>query len=280
MLARRITLGGCVSWSQRAAAVTTTFTDVDGTIGCAKRNHDMTSARMMACPNPLFQPKQQQRALSSSSSSSSSPIKVIFLNAARLDYDQQLDWSRLQTVCGGADNLILGSKDIVTDPDEILQMVVENSSTTTTTTTTTVVITKEMTIPSHVFNQFPLSVQLLCEAGTGYNNLPIQLARTQRNIPVCNVPTYSTQAVAHMAITYLLNFSVSMLEQQAMLQRNDRSNFTGPFTLPLHEINDKTIALIGGAGRIGTKVAEIALALGMHVKITRFWSFNGVCKLT
>ena len=65
-----------------------------------------------------------------------------------------------------------------------------------------------------------------------------------------------------------MNLSVSMFDQQRMLLQGDRSNFTGPFTLPLQEINGKTIALIGGAGRIGTKVAEIALALGMHVKIT------------
>jgi glycerate dehydrogenase len=113
----------------------------------------------------------------------------------------------------------------------------------------------------------PTTVKLLCEAGTGYNNLPIQQARSA-GIPVCNIPTYSTEAVAHMAITYIINFSVSMFDQQRMLLQNDRSNFTGPFTLPLHEINNKTLGLVGGAGRIGTKVAEIGLALGMNVIIS------------
>jgi glycerate dehydrogenase len=118
-----------------------------------------------------------------------------------------------------------------------------------------------------VFQQFPDKVRLLCEAGTSFNNLPVQAARA-RNVPVCNVGTYSTQAVAHMAITYIMNFSCSMFQQQAMLLQQDRTNFTGPFTLPLHELNDKTLGIIGGAGRIGTKVAEIAVALGMKVVIS------------
>ena len=180
--------------------------------------------------------------------------KVVFLNAARLDYDQRLDWSRLESLC---ESLVLHPKDFVRDPEEILGLVKDAH----------ICITKEMTLPADVFQQFPDSIQLLCEAGTGFNNLPVRAAR-ERNVPVCNIPTYSTEAVAHMAITYLMNLSVSMFDQQRMLQDGDRSNFTGPFTLPLHEINDKTIGLVGGAGRIGTKVGEIALALGMKVIIS------------
>jgi glycerate dehydrogenase len=124
-----------------------------------------------------------------------------------------------------------------------------------------------MHVPADYFAEFSSTVKLLCESGTGYNNLPVQQARNA-GIPVCNIPTYSTEAVAHMAITYIMNFSVSMFEQQRMLLQNDRSNFIGPFTLPLHEINNKTLGLVGGAGRIGTKVAEIGLALGMNVIIS------------
>jgi hypothetical protein len=32
--------------------------------------------------------------------------------------------------------------------------------------------------------------------------------------------------VAHTAVTYMMNFSLNMFEQQRMLQRGDRSNFT------------------------------------------------------
>lgn len=181
--------------------------------------------------------------------------KVVFLNAARLDYDQQLDWSRLRNLC---DELTLGDRDTVTDEAELLRMVQQQD----------IVVAKEMPVPAHVLAQFPNTVRLICEAGTGYNNWPVALARKSRDLPVCNLPTYSTEAVAHMAVTYIMNFSVSMFRQQEMLRQGDRRNFTGPFTLPLRELNGSTVGLVGGAGRIGTRVAHVCLALGMKVYVS------------
>jgi glycerate dehydrogenase len=179
----------------------------------------------------------------------------VFLNASRLNYDGALDfssWHRLVDVH-------LHPVDAIKDVNDMAELVRLHEA--------EIVITKEMAVPPAAFERFPSTVKLLCEAGTGYNNLPALQAR-QRSVLVCNIPTYSTEAVAHMAITYLMNFSVSMFQQQRMLWNDDRSNFTGPFTLPLREINGKTLGLVGGAGRIGTKVAQIGLALGMNVIIS------------
>lgn len=181
--------------------------------------------------------------------------KAVFLNASRLNYDGKLDFSEWHELV----DVNLHDADRVDDPKQVLQLVGDGVE---------IVITKEMPIPESTLAQFPDTVQLLCEAGTGYNNLPVVAARA-RKVAVCNTPTYSTDAVAHMAVTYLMNFSVSMFQQQHMLRcKQDRSNFTGPFTLPLHEINGKTLGLVGGAGRIGTTVAKIGLALGMNVIIS------------
>jgi glycerate dehydrogenase len=178
---------------------------------------------------------------------------AVFLNASRLDYDHQLDFSRLEQLC----DFTRHNVDKVVDRQEMLKYVQGAE----------IVITKEMEVTPDIFSDFPESVKMLCEAGTGYNNLPIAAARA-RGIVVTNVPTYSTDAVAHMAITYLMNLSVSMFQQQHMLTKGDRSNFTGPFTLPLMELNGKTMGLIGGGGLIGSKVADICLALGMDVIIS------------
>ena len=189
------------------------------------------------------------------SSVSRRSFRAVFFNASRLDYDEQLDFSTWHELC---DHVYLNRADVLSDSDEMLQMLADHQA--------NIVIAKEMLVPRQVVEQMnsnKLNVQLICEAGTGYNNWPVELARSH-GIPVCNIPTYSTEAVAHMAITYLMNLSVSMFDQQRMLQNGDRSNFTGPFTLPLHEINDKVVGLVGGAGRIGTKVAEICLALGVE----------------
>lgn len=195
-----------------------------------------------------------QRAIALSCYSSITKPKAVFLNASRLNYDGKLDFSAWHKHV----DIALHDADRVDDPDTILSLVQDAE----------IVITKEMPISESVFLRFPATVQLLCECGTGFNNLPIVAAR-KRNVPVCNTPTYSTEAVAHMAITYIMNFSVSMFEQQNMLRcYNDRSNFTGPFTLPLHEINGRVLGLVGGAGRIGSTVAKIGLALGMKVIIS------------
>jgi len=182
----------------------------------------------------------------------SKPV-AIFLNASRLDYDNKLDFTRLESLTDFRRN----NTDYVKNVDDILSLCKDAE----------IVITKEMQVPLEALQKFPPSIKLLCEAGTGYNNIPVQQARDQE-IRVCNVPTYSTDAVAHMAITYLMNLSISMFEQQRMLYSNDRSNFTGPFTLPLNELNDKTLGLIGGGGLIGSKVADIALQLGMKIIIS------------
>lgn len=58
---------------------------------------------------------------------------------------------------------------------------------------------KEMEMPKSSIDLLPSTVKLLCEAGTGYNNIPIEVARS-RGISVCNIPIYSNESVAHMVV--------------------------------------------------------------------------------
>jgi glycerate dehydrogenase len=147
--------------------------------------------------------KQQQRQR---------PV-ALFLNCSRLDYDRKLDFTSLQTMTDFRRN----DQDYVIRLEDIMTLVDDHQP--------EIVITKEMHVHAEAVQDFPDSVKLLCEAGTGYNNLPLEACRS-REILVCNIPTYSTDAVAHTAITYLMNFSINLLEQQRMLQNGDRSNFT------------------------------------------------------
>ncbi len=126
-----------------------------------------------------------------------------------------------------------------------------------------VVVTKEMPVDGDTIARFPDSVQLICEAGTGYNNIDIEAARA-RGITVCNIPAYSTERVAHTAIMMILNLSSSMQIQQAMLARGDRSNFTKCMQVSHVEVNGKVLGIVG-AGNIGREVIKVAQALGMKV---------------
>jgi glycerate dehydrogenase len=180
---------------------------------------------------------------------------AIFLNASRLDYDKALDFSRLQSIT----DLTVHSVDAIINPDEIANLV--NSS------NAEIIITKEMEVPLSAVQKFSSKVKLMCEAGTGYNNIPIADART-RGIDVCNIPTYSTESVAHMVITYVMNFSAAIFQQAKMLHEGNQSNFFRVFQHPIYEITNKKLGLIGGSGTIGTAVADVALPLGMEVLIS------------
>lgn len=179
---------------------------------------------------------------------------AIFLNASRLDYDSALDFTRLSKVTDISFNRV----DAVTDADEIVDLV--NSS------NAEIIITKEMELPESALQQFSSKVKLMCEAGTGYNNIPIKAAR-EKGIDVVNIPTYSTESVAHMVITYVMNFSAAIFQQAKMLHEGNQMNFK-VFQHPIYEITNKRLGLIGGSGTIGTAVADVALPLGMEVLIS------------
>ena len=133
-------------------------------------------------------------------------LKTVVLNSERMNYDGKLDLSVLSSEV---------KEYASTEQDQILERVQGMD----------VVVTKEMPVDGDTIARFPDSVQLICEAGTGYNNIDIEAARA-RGITVCNIPAYSTERVAHTAIMMILNLSSSMQIQQAMLARGDRSNFT------------------------------------------------------
>ena len=130
-----------------------------------------------------------------------------------------------------------------------------------------ILITKEMPVPGEVIKQLPDSVRLICEAGTGFNNIDTEAAKA-RGITVCNVPSYSTQAVAHLVMTCVMNFSCSMVQQQLKVARGDNLRWRSIGSLPHFELQGKTLGLIGGRGSIGSAVADLALALGMKVLIS------------
>lgn len=171
---------------------------------------------------------------------------AVFLNAEKLDFDKKLDFSSLIKIT-------TFTKYATSNNEEILERVKDQN----------IVITKEMPVGRDVISQFPSSVELICEAGTGYNNIDINAAR-EKGIAVCNVPTYSTEAVAQLVITFILNLSSSLVQQQIMLQQKKFDNFTKYLQVPHFELQGKTLGVIGG-GAIGQHVIKIALTLGMNV---------------
>ena len=100
---------------------------------------------------------------------------------------------------------------------------------------------------------------------TGYNNVDLAACR-ERGVTVTNIPDYSSDAVAQMTMTFLLNFATSFREYTASTQRGDwtRSELFCYYPYPLTELQGKTLGLVG-MGSIGEKVARLAEAFGMKV---------------
>jgi len=132
--------------------------------------------------------------------------KAVIVNASK--YDSGTSWSSLNKVAES-------SRYDDSTPKEFVERAAGAA----------VVITKELPVTREIISQFTPSVKGICEAGTGYNNIDLEAAK-EKGIVVCNVPAYSNEAVATLVMTYVLNFSCSMFEQQIRLMNGNRSSFT------------------------------------------------------
>ena len=172
--------------------------------------------------------------------------RVVVVNAGKMNYDHALDFSIL-------------SNDVQVYDDSTNEELIERIQ------GARVVVTKELPVNAELLSQFPDTVKLIVEAGTGYNNIDLNAAK-ERGITVCNIPAYSTERVAHTVIMMILNFASTMQKQIGMLAKGDRSNFTKYLQVSHTEVNGKTLGVVG-AGHIGMEVIKVAKALGMNILV-------------
>lgn len=120
----------------------------------------------------------------------------------------------------------------------------------------------------------PLSAQTLMQLKqlryvgamfTGYDEIDLKAARELR-IVVTNVPTYGTASVAQLVFALLLELCHHVGVHDAATHAGEwsRSPDFSFWKTPLVELQDKTMGVVG-FGRIGRRVAEIAVAMGMRV---------------
>ena len=110
-------------------------------------------------------------------------------------------------------------------------------------------------------------LQYLGVTATGYNVIDIEAAK-EKGIPVCNVPGYSTDAVAQMTFSLLLELTTNVALHSASVYDGQwcRSRDFCYWKAPVVDLAGKTMGLIG-FGSIGQKVAQIAVAFGMNVLV-------------
>ena len=102
---------------------------------------------------------------------------------------------------------------------------------------------------------------------TGFNNIDVAYA-ADHGVTVCNVPGYSTEAVAQHTFALLLAITDRVHEYNETVARGDwvRSRTFAYFPIPLTELCGKTMGIVG-YGAIGRRVGDMARAFGMRVLV-------------
>ena len=103
------------------------------------------------------------------------------------------------------------------------------------------------------------NMKIIGRAGVGVDNIDVNCA-TQKGIIVVNSPDGNTHAAAEHTIAMMMTMARNIPAADASVKQGlwERSKFTGV------EVYNKTLGIIG-FGKIGSHVANVALALGMKV---------------
>ena len=126
------------------------------------------------------------------------------------------------------------------------------------------VLTSDTYLGREIFETCP-NIKYVGVMSTGYNSVDLAAA-SERKIPVCNIPSYGTDAVSQFTIALLLEICCRVGHHDKAVKEGrwgQQPDFCF-WDYPLIELAGKTMGIIG-FGRIGQRTAHIASALGMKV---------------
>ncbi|MBR5272931.1 MAG: D-2-hydroxyacid dehydrogenase [Clostridia bacterium] len=126
------------------------------------------------------------------------------------------------------------------------------------------IITNKTPITADIIDELT-SCKYIGLMSTGFDAVDVKAAR-KKGITVCNVPTYTTDAVAQMTFALILAL-YNKAEHHSNLVHSGAWSSCPDFCFwdsPLSELRGKTIGLFG-FGKIAKAVADVALAFKMNV---------------
>ena len=127
-----------------------------------------------------------------------------------------------------------------------------------------IVLINKVPITEEVFEACP-NIKLICVQATGFNVVDCDAAKRQ-GIPVCNVPSYSTAAVAQFTMALLLEVCHRIGHHDRLVHEGKwcESESFCFWDSQQMELAGKTMGIIG-FGSIGQAVGRLAKVLGMEV---------------
>lgn len=122
----------------------------------------------------------------------------------------------------------------------------------------------QVPVAKDIFDAAP-NLKLVNVLATAFGTVDIEEA-SKRDIPVCNLVGYSTEAVAEFTITALLA-EIRGIPEGLKRAEADNYDFTG---IRARELKGSNFGVIG-LGNIGNRVAELAAGFGANV---HYWSHS------
>ncbi len=121
-----------------------------------------------------------------------------------------------------------------------------------------VIVRSRTKITAAVLEAAP-NLKVVGRAGVGVDNIDLEAAKA-RGVTVVNAPQASTNAVAELALGMMFALARRLAEADASMKRGEwrKKQLTGT------ELHGKTLGVVG-MGRIGSRVGELAKAIGMDV---------------
>ena len=176
-------------------------------------------------------------------------MKAVILDSATLGED--IDLSPIKRVCELTEYRATGENDIckrISDAE--------------------VIIVNKIKLGAHNLCHAK-NLKLICVTATGYDNIDTAYCK-ERGIALYNVPGYSTDSVAQLTVAMALSLVNHLSEYTDFVNSGayTASGVANKLTPVYHEMSSITWGVVGG-GAIGSRVAEIATALGCRVLLCR-----------
>ena len=127
-----------------------------------------------------------------------------------------------------------------------------------------IIVTNKTVITKEIIDSLP-DLKFIAVLATGFNVVDCKAAR-EKGISVSNIPAYSTDGVAQLVFSLLLELTTAVGIHNSSVKSGDwvRSPHFCYWKTPLTELAGKTFGIFG-FGRIGSAVAQIANAFNMKV---------------
>ena len=127
-----------------------------------------------------------------------------------------------------------------------------------------IILTNKTPLTAETLEKLP-NLKYIALLSTGYNIVDCDCAKS-RGIPVSNIPAYSTNAVAQLTFSLILEITNAVGIHSESVKNGEWTNCPDfcYWKTPLTELCGKTLGIVG-FGQIGQAVADIAEAFKMNV---------------